>query len=38
VLLTAQSFALSARIIETESDADAVLDELGLLLDRYLTP
>ncbi len=38
VLLTVQSFVLSARIIAQESDPDAVLSELALLLDRYLTP
>jgi len=38
VLLTVQSFVLSARIIEHESDPEAALTELGLLLGRYLTP
>lgn len=38
VLLTVQSFVLSARIIEQESDPERTLGELGLLLDRYLAP
>lgn len=38
ILLTVQSFAFSARVIERESDPRAALDELELLLDRYLAP
>ncbi len=38
VQLTVQSFVLSARITERESDPEATLAELGLLLDRYLQP
>ena len=38
VLLTVQSFVLSARVIERESDPEGALAELVLLLDRYLSP
>ena len=38
VLLTVQSFVLSARIIERESNPEDALAELVLLLDRYLSP
>jgi AcrR family transcriptional regulator len=38
VLMTVQSFVFSSRIIDRESDPDAVLTELALLLDRYLSP
>ncbi|MGZ4520326.1 MAG: TetR/AcrR family transcriptional regulator [Mycobacteriaceae bacterium] len=38
VLLTVQSFVLSARILVRESNPEAAFAELGLLLDRYLAP
>lgn len=38
VLLTVQSFVFAARIIERESDSEAALAELDLLVDRYLAP
>ncbi|MDP3712704.1 MAG: TetR/AcrR family transcriptional regulator [Mycobacteriales bacterium] len=38
LLLTAQSFVFSARVVESDHKADAVGAELRLLLDGYLRP